>query len=95
MTKRKVIGFEVSISGCDDGTVEAVYLTFFPDKVHRTREMVEDQLLVDYNKRREIVGIEILSPVKISRITRFVASERRPSFRRFIRQSVPRHFVYS
>ena len=95
MSKKRVIGFEVSIRGRDDGTVEAIYVTFLPHKVAKTVEVEEDQLLVDYNRRGEIVGIEILAPVRIRTLTRFVRDDQRPSFRKFIRSTVPDTFVYS
>ena len=91
----QVIGFDVSISGRDDGTIEAVYFTFLPDDVYRTEEILEDQLFVDYSSKGAIIGIEILSPVKISEILKFVDEERQPSFERFARNSVPGNFVYT
>jgi uncharacterized protein YuzE len=95
MIKKKAIGFEVSISGRDDGTIETVYVTLLPDKVAKTVEVEEDQLLVDYNHLGQIVGIEILAPVRIRTLTQFVEGDQRTSFRRFIKSTVPDTFVHN
>ena len=95
MSSREIIGFEVSISGRDDGTIEAVYVTFLPHKVAKTVEVKEDQLLVDYNRRGEVVGIEILAPIQIKALTDYVKDEKKKPFRKFIRTSVPDTFVYN
>jgi len=90
-----VTGFEFSISARDDGTLEAAYVRVGDGSVARTKEIVEDVLLADYDRRGKLLGIEILSPVKLSAVTRLVDPPRRPSFRKFIRRAAPQEFVLS
>jgi len=89
------LGFQLSISGRDDGRLEALYISLSERKVARTEEVVEDVLLVDYDSRGNVVGIEILAPVKMSRVTRLVDQPRRKPLRKFIEQSAPGEMVYT
>jgi uncharacterized protein YuzE len=92
---KPIVGFELSVSGRDDGTVEALYITLSAKKVVKTREVIPDVLLVDYDSRGDVVGIEILAPVKISRVTRLVDAPRRRPLRRFIEESAPGEMVHA
>lgn len=83
----------MSISARNDGTIEAVYILVRDDKAARTKEIVEDILLADYNSRGQLVGIEILAPVKITKITTLVEEPRRRLFRRFVRDRAPEELV--
>lgn len=85
--------FEVSISGRNDGTVEAVYIHLSDRKVARTVEKADRQLVVDYDRDGNVVGIEILEPVAIRKLTSLVDSSFRSSFKRFVQESVPQDFV--
>jgi len=91
--KRDIIGFELSVSARDDGTVEAVYIRLRDGKVAKTREIIEDVLLADYDPRGELLGVEILAPVKMSDLTRLVQQARRMPFRRFIKQTAPPRLI--
>lgn len=91
--KRRIAGFELSVSARDDGTVEAVYIRLRDGKVAKTREIIEDVLLADYDLHRELLGVEILAPVKLSDLTRLVQNARRTSFRRFIKQTAPPRLI--
>jgi hypothetical protein len=91
MTNR--VGYEVSISGRNDGTIEAVYVRLSDHKVARSREVIEGQLVADYDRRGEIVGLEILAPVRIQSLTRLVSQPARRPFKRFVEDSIPRDFV--
>ena len=93
MSVRKTVGFEISLSARNDGTLEAAYIRLKDGKVARTEEVIEDVLLVDYNSRRDILGIEILSTVKLSDLVPLVDQPRRRPFRKFIKQSVPQELV--
>lgn len=93
MTKR--IGYVVSISGRNDGTIEAVYVRLSDRKVARSKEIIEDQLVVDYDRSGGVVGFEILAPVPLSKLTGLVEQPARRPFKRFIQDSVPRGFVFS
>ena len=91
--KRDIIGFELSVSARNDGTVEAVYIRLRDGKVAKTQEIIEDVLLADYGPRRELLGVEILAPVKLSDLTRLVQQARRTPFRRFIKQTAPPRLI--
>ena len=83
----------MSISARNDGTIEAVYILVRDNKAARTKEIVEDVLLADYNSRGQLVGIEILAPVKIAKIAMLVEEPRRRPFRRFVRDRAPEELV--
>lgn len=88
------VGFELSVSARDDGTIEAVYISLKRDaKVVKTRELSEDILLGDYNASGDLVGIEILAPVKISNLVDLVEEPKKPSFRKFVKHAAPRELV--
>lgn len=93
VTMIQKVGFELSISGRDDGTIEAAYIHLTDRKIRRTKEIVEDVLLADYSSDGTLVGIEILAPVKISQLTRLVERPKRQSFKRFLKQSAPVELV--
>jgi uncharacterized protein YuzE len=90
-----MLGFELSISGRDDGTIEAIYISLSEKRIHKTDEVIPDVLLVDHDSQGGIVGIEILAPVQITKITRLVDQPQRRSLRRFIEQSAPEEMVYA
>jgi uncharacterized protein YuzE len=93
MPKKNTVNFELSISGRDDGSIEAIYVAILRDEVSKTIKVVEDQLLVDYNKDDKIVGIEVLAPVKIAQLADLMDTDRRSSFRKFVVSTLPRSFV--
>ena len=95
MSKRKTISFQVSISGRDDGTIAAVYVVFSHEAAAYTTEIVESELLADYNDRDELIGIEILAPVRLRDLTKLVDKSVRDPFRKFVKKSVPSDFVYN
>ena len=81
--------FEILVSSSKDGSIQAVYITVRNNKVAKTKEIVEDTLLADYDRRGKLVGIEVLGPVKIRRITPLVEQAQRRRFARFVRQGAP------
>ena len=87
------LGFEISVSGRDDGTVEAAYIHIRKGNIARTEEIVKDVLLADYNSRGALLGIEVLAPVKIRYISNLVEEPRRRPFRNFIKQAAPEELV--
>lgn len=90
-----ILGFELSVSARDDGTIEAVYIRFSNRKVSKTNEVIEDVLLVDLDRRNELVGIEILAPVKLSQVTGIVEKPMRATFRKFVKQAAPKKLVHA
>ncbi len=83
------IGFEISTSARDDGTIEAVYIYFSHSPVATTREIKHDVLLADFDAEGNIVGLEVLAPVKISEIVSLADPHRRASFERFVNGAAP------
>jgi uncharacterized protein YuzE len=94
-TTKEVVGFELSLSGRNDGTLEAAYFRFKKGKVKRTKEVIQDTLMADYDDKGELLGIEVLAPVRLSVLAKQVEAPRRSSFRKFIRQSAPADLVYA
>jgi uncharacterized protein YuzE len=86
---REVIGFEISLSARDDGTLEAAYIRFRHGKSRRTQEILEDTLLADYDARGNLLGLEVLAPVPLSELAKLVEQSRRASFRKFLKRAVP------
>jgi len=93
--KRWVAGFETSVSARDDGTLEAMYIRFRQGKVARTREIIEDVLLADYNSRGVLIGIEILDAVRLSDLAKLVEQPQRKVFRDVIRRTAPPEFIHA
>lgn len=91
--KKHIIQFEVLLSGTSTGALEAVYIKLRQGKVHRTEELCEDLLLCDYGANDELIGIEILGPVKMSRIVKQVDPLLRKPFQKFVLHSVPKDLV--
>lgn len=88
------IGFEISISARDDGTLEALYIRVSTNKVARTEEVPgPDEVLADYDSKGRLVGIEILSPVKLSKLAGLVEEPRRKPFRKFVKNAAPGELV--
>jgi uncharacterized protein YuzE len=83
------ISFEVSLSARGDGTVEAMYLLLSNEPVVETRELDGDTLLADYDENDELVGIEVLAPVPITKLLAFINPPLREPIRRFLTQTGP------
>ena len=91
---RQPIGFEISISARDDGTLEALYIRLSRNKVASTKEIPgNDEVLADYDSSGKLVGIEVLSPVRLRKIVQLVDEPRRKPFRRFIKNAAPEELV--
>ncbi len=86
-------GFELSISASADGALQAVYIRLRRNKVARTKEIVADVVMADYDGRGQLIGIEILAPVKLRIIRRLVDEPRRQPFSRFVKEQAPADLV--
>jgi uncharacterized protein YuzE len=64
--KSKIKGAEVDVTSVTgkNRTIDVVYLRLLNDKVHRTYEVVEGEVLLDTNRNGDFVGVEILLPEK-------------------------------
>lgn len=83
----------MSACGREDGRLEAVYIRLRIGKVAKTKEIIGDVLMADFDSRGRLLGMEILAPVKLSAITRLVQAKRRIPFRRFVRENAPPRLV--
>ena len=71
-----------------------MYVHLSKKKVTRTLEVAgNDEVLADYDSKGNLVGIEILSPVKLKKIVELVDKPRRAPFRKFIRTAAPSELV--
>lgn len=86
-------GFKLSISASADGTVQAVYIRLRTNKITRTKEIVEDIVMADYDGRGQLVGIEILAPVSLRIIVKLVDQPRRRPFSKFVKKRAPGDLV--
>lgn len=94
MAASKKLGFEISISARDDGTLEALYISVSKNKVARTKEISgKNEVLADYDSSGKLVGIEILSPVKLRKLVSLVDERRRKPFRKFVKTAAPEELV--
>lgn len=94
--RQKQVGFELSISARDDGTLEAIYILLGDAPVEHTEEVLEDILLVDYSAEGKVVGIEVLAPVSLNDIAKLVEPpNRRKIFRKFLQEQAPQELVFA
>jgi hypothetical protein len=93
--QKAVAGFELSLSGRDDGTVQAAYFRVKKGNVARRYEVVPDTVMADYDSNGDLLGIEVLAPVKLSVLAKQVEQSRSSSFRKFVRHSAPHELVHT
>jgi uncharacterized protein YuzE len=94
MVAPEIVGFEISISARDDGTLEAIYIRIAGGDVHKTVEIDgETELMADYDIKGQLIGIEILSPVRLSKIASLVDEARREPFRKTVERYAPSEMV--
>lgn len=87
-------GFELSVSAYGDGTIEAAYISLRPcDAVAKTREIVTDALMADYDAQGKLVGLEILAPVRIADLVQLVEKKKRQPFEKFVTGSIPPELI--
>jgi len=91
------LNFGISITINDTtGEVVAVYFKVRKGRVHETREYAEGAAFADYNRRGELIGIELLAPCKVSIVDQLAANESaimRRETKRFMRKAGPRQMV--
>ena len=83
------IQFEMSLTAGPNGRLRTAYIHLRKAKAARTKEIVEDTVLADYDSRGRLVGIEILGPVQIRVLASLVETPYRAAFRRFAKESIP------
>ena len=89
--------FAVSVTTDDTtGDVLSAYFQIRRGKVHETREFSEGAALADYSKNGELIGIEILSPCRVSIVDKLAANEPvhvRTRTKKFMRSAGPREMI--
>ncbi|RJP37982.1 MAG: DUF2283 domain-containing protein [Phycisphaerales bacterium] len=93
VTPAAQVSFECSISARDDGTLEAVYLQVAQGQAERTVEVIQDILMADYDAAGNLLGFELLAPVKLADILEVVDPPIRQPFQRFVEKAAPRELV--
>ena len=70
--KKDVKGAEIDVTSVTgkNRSVDVLYVRLLDDKVHKTYELVEDEMLLDCNRDGEFVGVEILLPEKMTPVKR-------------------------
>lgn len=87
--------FNLSISARDDGTLEAAYIQLSSERVAHTQELM-DEVVLDFDSEDNLVGVEILAPVKIStvhEVAKVLKAKQRKSFNRFVETYAPPSLV--
>jgi uncharacterized protein YuzE len=82
----------------DDATGEilAVYFQIRRGKVHETREFADGVVLADYNRKGELIGIELLAPCRATIVDQLAANEPaaiRRETKQFMKDAGPRKMV--
>lgn len=84
--------FDFNVSVCIDnktGRLEAVYFQVRRGKAARTEE-VQENVLIDYDDKGKIMGVELLGPCSTTIIERILERKRAPvAVRRFVRDKIP------
>lgn len=93
MAIRKPFAYELSVSARDDGTLAAMYVCFSGKPVRYTKEIVGGTVMADFDKDDNLVGLEILAPVKLDQLVKQIKRSERPAFRRFVTRAAPREFL--
>ena len=79
-----------------NGQVIAVYLSIRAGKVANTQEFAEGSAFANYNRKGELLGIELLGPCKIQvfdKIAKTVPVAVRQQVRNFFKGSTPREMI--
>jgi uncharacterized protein YuzE len=85
--------FQVAVS-TDDGTGEvfAVYFRVRKGRVHRTLEYADGSVFADYDRKGQLLGIELLGPCKVSIVDKLAPKEPaeiRKRTKQFMKQAGP------
>ena len=85
--------FQVAVSTDDaTGDVLAVYFHVRKGKVHRTLEFADGNVFADYDRKGQLLGIELLGPCNVSIVDKLAPKESveiRKRTKRFMKQAGP------
>lgn len=85
--------FQVAVDTDDaTGEVLAVYFHIRKGRVHKTVEFADGNVFADYNRKGQLLGIEVLGPCAVSIVDELASKEPvelRKRTKRFMQQSGP------
>lgn len=85
--------FKVSVATeKQSGRILAVYFQVRKGKAAEVREFANGAAFANYNRKGELLGIEMLGPCKLAVLDKIAASEPENT-RKFFRDAVPRKMV--
>ncbi len=95
-TPKRSLSLQLHVGANSDGEIKAIYI--YLRKIRsgqrvQTAIVQKSALLVDYDRRGTILGIEVLAPVNLSDILSQVPEPDRTPFRRFLDQCRPNAFI--
>ncbi|HUY36328.1 MAG TPA: DUF2283 domain-containing protein [Pirellulales bacterium] len=79
-------------SDVETGKILAAYIKVRDGKSAKTREYVPGAVFADFDRKGQLLGIEMLGPVKIAVLQRIAQKESEPT-QRFVRSVVPHELV--
>ena len=85
-------GIELTVSARENGELEAAYVQLSSGKVAHTKEIIKSVFLLDFDEDNNVVGLEILAPVKISTVMAVAENWEGPqkdAFNEFIKKYAP------
>ncbi|HUE71565.1 MAG TPA: DUF2283 domain-containing protein [Pirellulaceae bacterium] len=88
-------GIAVTVDN-NNGQPISVYFQIRRGRVHETREFADGAAFADYDKHGSLLGIELLSPCRVSIVDQLAANEPaslRTQAKRFMRESGPRSMI--
>lgn len=80
----------------ETGEPLCVYFQIRSGKVHETREFSDGAAFADYDAHGHLLGVELLSPCRVTIVDQLAANESpelRQRTKRFMRENGPRFFV--
>ncbi len=94
MTKNKLaLRADIEVDN-QTGKVVAAYFYIRPGKAVETREYVEGKALADYDRKGNLLGIELLGPCNEEILNKIIQGEAAP-IKNFLRGSIPREMALS
>jgi uncharacterized protein YuzE len=74
------------------GAVGAVYFQLRKGRVAETEEVIEGTAFVDYDKKGQVLGVELLAPCKVTALDKIVRKEP-PQVKRLLKGAIPRELA--
>jgi uncharacterized protein YuzE len=82
---------DVEVDG-ETGKIDAVYFYIRPGKAAETREFADGRALADYDRKGNLLGIELLGPCEVEILDKISRGEPAP-VKIFLRGSIPREMA--